>query len=264
MYFKYLSLLILFLPFTALGQTFEVGAWAGGANYQGDMAPDIQLKETNLAGGIFGKRNLSPFFSWRAGINIGSISGNDSNFEHLELRGLSFSSFIGEVSTAFEFNFLPHSMGLNPSPHTPYVFAGISAFIFSPKTTFQNNTFSLRDMGTEGQLADGNKRRYTLGGISIPLGGGYKYTINESWNAAIEVGFRKTFTDYLDDVSTNYYAKEAIAEQHGAIAAALSDRSPGQNMPEGKQRGNKQLKDWYIFGGFILSYRIPDDVCFRF
>ncbi len=43
------------------------------------------------------------------------------------------------------------------------------------------------------------------------------------FNLAIEGGFRKTFTDYIDDVSTVHVDPAAFTDP---IAAALSDRGP--------------------------------------
>ena len=36
------------------------------------------------------------------------------------------------------------------------------------------------------------------------MGGGIKIAINEYFNIIMEYGARKTFTDYLDDVSTTF------------------------------------------------------------
>jgi hypothetical protein len=37
--------------------------------------------------------------------------------------------------------------------------------------------------------------------MAIPFGGGLKYIVNPRWYVALEFGIRKTFFDYLDNVS---------------------------------------------------------------
>jgi hypothetical protein len=45
---------------------------------------------------------------------------------------------------------------------------------------------------------------YSLLQFSIPFGVGARFRINEVFDLWADVGFRYTFTDYLDDVSANY------------------------------------------------------------
>ncbi len=68
---------------------------------------------------------------------------------------------------------------------------------------------------------------------------------------------RKTYTDYLDDVSTTY-ADKAILSENGVLAVILSDRSPGASNDNfiGKQRGNSRDTDKYMFAGITLSFRL--------
>ena len=49
-----------------------------------------------------------------------------------------------------------------------------------------------------------DQKPYNLTQFAIPFGGGIKFRVSENVVLAYEVGFRKTFTDYLDDVSTFY------------------------------------------------------------
>jgi hypothetical protein len=39
--------------------------------------------------------------------------------------------------------------------------------------------------------------------LAIPFGAGVKYVINPLWYLSLEFGMRKTFTDYIDDVSAS-------------------------------------------------------------
>jgi hypothetical protein len=73
-----------------------------------------------------------------------------------------------------------------------------------------------------------------------------------------EFGIRKTFTDYIDDVSKTYYDNDAISQANGPIAAALADPSlvetPATNV--GSQRGDPSDKDAYMFMIFSIHYKL--------
>jgi len=241
----------------------------GPSNYQGDLAPDITFKETHLAGGIFLKRNSGQFFSHCLSLMEGEISGNDNNFTNLKIRNLSFQTYITELSYQLEFNFFPFSFGLQHKDFTPYVFTGLSLFYFDPQTIYNGQYIKLNNLDTEGKVA-GNEQKhdYSLYQLAIPIGGGLKFSISDKIILGINVGFRSAFTDYLDDVSTTYYDKNILTKKNGKLSAELSDRSGEiNNQPigyMGKQRGRSDLKDWYIFSGIFISYKIRDAVCFQF
>ena len=119
-------------------------------------------------------------------------------------------------------------------------------------------------LGTEGQGLDGyNKEFYNLNIISIPFGAGVKYALNPSITLALEFGPRKTFTDYLDDVSDTYASYRDLAQARGTLAANLADRAQeitGGEPEErrGAARGNPKFKDWYFIGNFTISYHFYD------
>ena len=101
--------------------------------------------------------------------------------------------------------------------------------------------------------------KYKLTQISIPMGLGVKYKITDRINLGVDVGLRKTFTDYLDDVSGSYVNYFELQEGNGAVAAALGNRQGellGEPLivPTGTQRGNSARDDWYYNMGLTLSY----------
>ena len=49
---------VIFTGFSAMGQKWEVGGMLGASNYNGDLAREIVLKESHLAGGVFFRHNL--------------------------------------------------------------------------------------------------------------------------------------------------------------------------------------------------------------
>ena len=78
----------------------------------------------------------------------------------------------------------------------------------------------------------------------------------------MEAGFRKTFTDYLDDVSGSYVNYHELERENGQLAAELANRtgeyfgSDPVILPTGTQRGNEQADDWYFMGGVTISYNL--------
>jgi hypothetical protein len=100
--------------------------------------------------------------------------------------------------------------------------------------------------------------------MSVPLGLGAKYAINDKWNLAAEIGFRKTFTDYLDDVSTTWVDLDQLASANGELAAELSWRGDEINAdatPPGPEigRGDETNNDWYFISGITISYNLTDN-----
>ena len=129
--------------------------------------------------------------------------------------------------------------------------AGVSIayFFFDPKA----EGVALRDLGTEGQNVGFNGRsRYLTSQFSLPFGFGFKYSLNKRLGVAVEWGIRKTFTDYVDDVSTTYYLDgEAINPNN--VAEIMSD--PTMNHKPYEARGNPSTDDWYVFFGATLTYK---------
>ena len=75
----------------------------------------------------------------------------------------------------------------------------------------------------------------------------------------IELKFTKTWTDYLDDVSTSYVSQDVLIAENGILAWNLSNRT-GEfldteplNWDDGVQRGDPADKDWFIVGGITLA-----------
>jgi hypothetical protein len=261
---SYIVLLIC-LPIAGFAQmrdkTWELGLFGGLSNYQGDLAPDIIMSESHPAIGLAIVRNISPYFSYGLHATYGQISGNDNNFKSLQTRDLSFYSNIFEISPQIEFNFFPFAIGINNNKKnvTPYVYSGLSLFHFDPRTTYKGESYRLQPLHTEGQgVVKGAPDPYSLWSFSIPIGAGFKFRLNDSWNLLVHGDFNTAFTDYLDDVSGVYADKSLLSEK----AAELSD--PSGKAYASLQRGNSELKDWYIFGGVTLSYVLTHGQCYKF
>lgn len=260
-------ILLFLLVRTGYAQYYEVGLFGGVSNYQGDLAPvAFNPVETHLATGVFAKYNFNKYFSVKASYYNGRISGDDSHYDQAfrQKRNLHFRSDIHEFSLFGEMNIT----GFQPHRHknllSPYVFAGIGFFHFNPQAQYNGQWVDLQPLGTEGQgtSAYPNRIPYDLTQLCIPMGLGFKGNISRHWNLGIELGWRKTFTDYLDDVSSTYVAKEILLAENGVLAWELSNRSDEINngveylKDDQYLRGDPVDKDWFFFVGLIVSYNM--------
>jgi len=130
-------------------------------------------------------------------------------------------------------------------------------FFYNPRTDYEGDWYDLQPLGTEGQGTTGYPDRtpYSLTQLAIPFGVGFKFSLSKNASLGIEYGIRKTFTDYLDDVSTTYADTSGLKAENTRIAMLLSDRS-GRYYPEGYNRGDENNKDWYTFLGVTLTFKI--------
>ncbi|MEJ7587077.1 MAG: DUF6089 family protein [Ferruginibacter sp.] len=256
---KFGVIFLIFFCNTCFAQQWQAEAMAGVSGYNGDLTRrPLSLRSLGPAINLNIKYMLpGNFVVLRAGIGYGRISGNDKNNSNpvLKERNLNFKTHILEGHIGAELNILdPESFDA-----FPYLFVGLGIFHFDPYTKDRNNNKAfLRNLGTEGQGLEQSpkKKMYSLTQFCIPIGGGWKWKINDSYEVAYELGARYLLTDYLDDVSTAYANLQALQAERGRIAAELSYRQNNAVTDiEGKQRGNPKIKDWYYFTGvkFIIN-----------
>ena len=138
-----------------------------------------------------------------------------------------------------------------------YGFVGIGVFHFNPKGEFNDKWYNLQPLGTEGQGISPAREKYKRTQICIPFGIGGRYFFNRRWGVGFEFGLRKTFTDYIDDVSKTYYDPLAINQANGPVAAYFSNPNPNaESTTVGQQRGDPRDKDAYMFAIISLHYKI--------
>ena len=236
----------------------EVGFNAGVAYYFGDVNTNFDLSKPGLALNAFARYNLDERISLKFGLYYGRISGDDDRSDNAfqQARNLDFFSNVWDGTLQLEFNFFPYIHGSRDRNFTPYIFAGLSAYKYNPKTELNGVTYNLRDFGTEGQDLGSE---YTLFNLGLAYGGGLKWDLNYYWSMNVELSGRFLFTDYLDDVSEVYPDPSVISIQRGPIAAELSDRSdpdaPGGKIGQtGVQRGNSKNNDSYNFLTIGVAY----------
>lgn len=270
-------ILLLILSCTSImAQNFlarsEVGVSLGGMNYMGDLNRQSMFGRVSMAGGIMARFNIDS--RWSVGIEgvYGHIKGGNPDIVYR--RNLSFRSPLLEGGLRAEFNFRPYGLVMATQKRsTPYIFCGIAFFKFNPQAMMADPGtgaaiwYDLQPLCTEGQGSSAypERQKYQLVEVSMPFGIGYRWRLSPSIHITVEYGWRKTWTDYLDDVSTTYVGADLLnASSGGSLAARLADRSqevePGYVNLECMKRGDDSLSDWYSY--FNLSMTFSAEVLF--
>ena len=258
---KYMRSIILLslLTFASLlsAQKLELGLWGGISFYSGDFSPqefDFYLQEQQPAGGIFLRLNPGKVISLELGVNLGKIAGEDGVDNGQTSRNLNFRSNITEVGLKLDLN-LVHWGNVRRTQVVPYLMGGAAVFRFNPEGRLDGNWIELQPLGTEGQGAPGYAKPYSLTDFAILGGGGLKFIIKQRFTIGLELGGRKTFTDYLDDVSNVNVNYLDVLETSGSLAAQLSN--PNIKDPEVENlnyRRGGEFKDWYFMSGISFSF----------
>jgi len=256
---RYSLLLLFFLMFfsSASAQDLEVGLFGGGSYYLGDVNPSGHFKGTQLAYGLLARYNIDSRWAVKLSGTRGKITGNASSTWFLPNRNLQFESPVTDISAVAEFNFLPYFTGSKMNFITPFVYAGIGMFFFKPSS----GGVELQPIGTEGQQTGYEGRKpYSLVGFNIPFGIGVKVGISRKIGMAVFWEMHKTFSDYLDDISTTYYLDGAVIDPNDP-QQYLSD--PTMSYQPGMQRVNSRNQDWYSFYGITITYKFALDASKR-
>lgn len=204
---------------TLSAQKSEVGFGVGTFNYTGDLARSYDVRNSRPAVTVFYRSNLSKVVSFRAALTGGNIGASDKRpiDAFAERRDAAFSLFLMEASTVMEYHFMNWRDDKHFMRYTPYLFAGLGIFGIS---------------GTQNKAT-----QYSNVQGAIPFGLGIKYILNPKWYVGLEFGARKTFFDYLDNVSAG-----------------------SNQLVKNYQYGNPYDNDVYYFFGLSITrtfYEIP-------
>ncbi len=130
-------------------------------------------------------------------------------------------------------------------------------------TIHLDRRYYLQPLSTEGEGLPQypGQKPYNLTQFAIPFGGGIKFRVSENVVLAYEIGFRKTFTDYLDDVSTFYVDQAILQTAKGPKLLQMAYRGNelkgGAPYPAaGTIRGGPKYKDLYYYTGIRVSIAI--------
>lgn len=270
-------------------QNLELVTGLGGTTFMGDLGgstgkgtrfiKDYNFKSIRPILSVGGKLRTKSFFAFEADLNYGYLSGADKySKEPIRFnRNLSFRSPIIEFTTTAQVYIGRRKLNnlykikstrgrrssFNLDPH-PYVFAGLGFLRFNPQAKYEGKWVDLQPLGTEGQGLKPGFEKYSRNAFVIPFGIGVRNAVTKYFNIGLEICMRKSFTDYIDDVSTVYYDNDAIREARGDVAAYLADPNngtvPNATLPDGygmgAQRGGAKYNDYYGFVLISANYRL--------
>ncbi|MBL7963035.1 MAG: outer membrane beta-barrel protein [Flavobacteriales bacterium] len=247
------------LPLTGLrAQQSELGLTAGVMYYIGDLNPGKHYpKDTKFAAGVLYRYNFDSRYALRIQGLYGTLQAYDSDSpDTLQLiRNLHFRSRVFELSALLEINFFKYRVrDKDARTWTPFVFGGLAYYRINPKAQLNDTWYELQPLGTEGQGTSGGPKAYKLDQICLPFGAGLKFNFNRV-DLQLEWGLRRTYTDYIDDVSGRYVDNDKLTLENGPLAAQLADRSELRTtgFNTGRARGNINTRDWYQYTGFTLT-----------
>jgi hypothetical protein len=249
------------------------GASTGFMYYNGDLN-DKRLVPTT--------KTFRPFANVLIGAHITRHINVQLNYYHSKLvgadsltnerdnlqRNLSFETKLDEVTILITANLFANRTKrlLNP-----FVFAGGGIFLFNPKARYYGDNpelygelVALQPLGTEGQYSNNSEvdypKPYKLRQAVIPIGGGINVRLSSKWKLKLEFAQHFTFTDYLDDASGKYPARDDLsATPNGELATYFYDKrkvvgTPDYKDPVGRNRSNAARNDNYNHWGIGIIY----------
>jgi len=231
---KIILLIFFFSTVHIFSQDNEIGIFAGGSNYIGDVGPTTYISpfsynaSTNYVGGVIFRKNFNERISARAKLNYSKIGSSDNwpqTVDYRKERGKYFKNRIVEIGLGIDFNFFEFDVYESSLQMTPYISTGISFFEYDPLKYDKSESMAT-------QYGDATS-------ISIPVTLGYKIKPLKDFIVAFEITANHSFTDNLDGsrpdkkflISTDYF-------------------------------GSTLSKDWYVFSGISITYLFGKKKCY--
>jgi len=268
---------------------YELIGSIGAANFLGDLGgadqvgtnglKDLEMVLTRPALGASMRWKVRQYVSVKGNFYWAVLRGDDNLTKEpfRNNRQLEFKSNIFELSGQVELNFIKEQKGhiytlrgvrgMASKNRQIYLFGGGGGLYFNPKGKYfdlkhvEGNWIALQPLGTEGQGLPGYRHKYSRITGLISVGGGARFAINRYWGVGFEIGMRKTFSDYIDDVSTDYATQTLIATGADPKAVYFADPSRAngpypQGVCDGCQRGDPTDKDAYMFAVLTVGYKV--------
>jgi hypothetical protein len=270
---------------------FEAGITIGPSNFLGDLGGNRGKGTTFLKDNNFSQTRFfigghltayqSPLLGLRLAANYGTIAGDDAVIkgaggweEARRFRNTDFRSrvleamLVAEVYPSVLFEWDPEDLYRKLRP---YGVIGVGVFNYNPQGTdpLTGEFVNLKPLSTEGQgfAEHPDRKPYKLTQLNIPMGVGVKYFLSDKTSLSVEVLHRKTFTDYIDDVSTNFIDPDLFDQYFGAGTpkaqlarrmANKTDQTSGASagFGPGDKRGTPTQNDAYYSFNFKLSFKL--------
>lgn len=255
------------------GQRYNLGfgVRAGATNFLGDIGNgdlargfvfNMNMADTRWAVGPFIRWRFHPLFALQGSFNYFRLQGEDIDSDNRARRGrnLNFRNDAFDFSAKLEYYPQVLSVsdvgyrGIYKLSYATYFTVGAGGVISNPKQEYNGNYYKLRPLMTEGV-------KYSPVAFTMPLGGGFYFTYKRVHRFGFEYTWNWTFTDYLDDISTQYADPSEMSSD--PMAATLANRWIGiGDVPAAVQygpdspRGDPTDRDNYMLMTFSYSYLI--------
>jgi hypothetical protein len=249
----------------------ELQIGIGATQFNGDLGgsvgvgrdysiKDIDIQATGLAGWLGYRQRFHPYFATTTSLCVFQLKGDDKWSEEptRNMRSLNFQSLSFEVQQRLEFIFaanekfgsmfnLPGNYSKRSRSQQYYVFAGLGLLYFNPKSEYiDGKMVALRPLKTEGQSA-----MYSPLTLTMPVGLGFRMGVSRLWRVGLELAYVKTFSDYVDDVSTTYADPAQLSSPQAQYFANPAVDNPAFNP--GEKRGDSNQKDAYYHVNIIVT-----------
>ena len=233
------------------------GAYTVGQDYS---TKDIDWPSTGYAGWLGYRQRFHPRFATTSSLCVFNLKGDDQHSEEAirNARNLHFRSFAIEIQQRLEFIFFSierfgpryYSHGTRSKKNRNeqyYIFGGLGLCYFNSQAQILDGSWvNLRPLKTEGQ-----EKPYSPVTLTVPFGFGFRVGVGRTYRIGLEVSYVKTFSDYIDDVSTVYADPASFSSE---AAAYLSNPAVGNPwFAPGYQRGDSKQKDAYYHLNLIIT-----------
>ncbi len=264
-----------------LGPMFFLGDLGGSAGVGKTFIKDLDLPLTKLNKGIYLNFYPAEWFGFRVAGNLGYVEGDDAEapakggaeMDRRE-RNLNFRSKIKEAYAAIEFYptyFMEKYDGLEGKLR-PYVVGGVGVYNFNPETKDVDGSWvKTAPLRLEGQgfAQYPDSKPYKLTQMNLLMGFGAKYYLKENMYIGLEILHRKLFTDYVDDVSHNYYIDPIHFDANLSPADAVKARRlyyrgiytfpTSRPYQEFAERGDPSQNDAFFSSIIRLGWRLNNN-----
>jgi hypothetical protein len=231
----------------------------GSSTYYGELSnPGTLIKfQPNVNAGF--QAYVSRVVSVRTELNWFVLQGSDAQANSVgrKLRDLSFHSSCFELSATGAINLFANGNRYYRRPAINiYAFTGLGVLYFNPKADYKGKSYALEPLHTEGVS-------YSRVVPVIPVGLGLRLKTGPNTNIVFEGGYRKTFTDYLDDVSNKYIAPDknnpirSYFENPNNPAYNPAATGETNTFNAGSKRGNPGSNDSYFLLNVKIEYYLP-------
>ncbi len=247
----------------SIGASNYLGEFGGGEGVRRDGFVDMKLNYSRWTLGGFYRYRISNKFGVKGALNYIRLSGDDAKTDNPARKGrnLNFKNDMYELTLNGEFYIYKVNdvgrTGRYSSDFNLYFYGGVGLFYSNPKgQTDAGDWVALKPLQTEGVA-------YSSFNFAIPLGIGFYYTIDRKYRLGMEIGWRTTFTDYIDDASTVYTTNyDGISNKTTPELVNQINTEAGEeviknhNYIPGSKRGDSEHDDAYATATINFSWAI--------